>query len=360
VPRPPKPPNPALDRLILHAIRRQRVANLTERKILALLREVMLDVKRDFERRLAWIATRGYDSSDFTLARLEANLRDLRAILRGGYVEAAKLLRRDLVAAGRLELDVQASVLRATAEAAAAGRVITVASYDLLAAIVDSKPFQGRLLREWAKKMEADGMAALQQAIRRGMALSETPQQIVSRVMGRYDRAAKVYRGGILDGVIRRDVSAVVQTAYAHVAAQARDEFYRKNADLIESVTWLATLDQITCPICSIRDGLRYTLDHKPIGHKVPWADGPGRIHWKCRCEPIPNLIGSENAFREPFREWIGRQSADVQNEVLGVRRARLLRSGKVAFDRFFNDSGKFLTLEQVYRREGVSRAEAA
>ena len=45
---------------------------------------------------------------------------------------------------------------------------------------------------------------------------------------------------------------------------------------------------------CQIRDGLEYTTDNKPAGHKVPWLAGPGQLHWNC--------VSGDAAIRSPGR----------------------------------------------------------
>lgn len=45
---------------------------------------------------------------------------------------------------------------------------------------------------------------------------------------------------------------------------------------------------------------------------------------------------------------WLKRQPKEFQNEVLGINRAKLFRSGKVKIENFTGDDGKTLTLEQL------------
>jgi len=54
------------------------------------------------------------------------------------------------------------------------------------------------------------------------------------------------------------------------------------------------------------------------------------------------------------YHEWLKRQPAAVQDEVLGPTRGRLYREGKVKIDRFSVD-GRRLTLEELRRREGLN-----
>lgn len=48
------------------------------------------------------------------------------------------------------------------------------------------------------------------------------------------------------------------------------------------------------------------------------------------------------------YAEWLYNQTAEKQDEVLGPTRGRMLREGKLKVSAFFNDKGKFLTLDQL------------
>ncbi|MCV5706845.1 hypothetical protein OFN27_27100, partial [Escherichia coli] len=54
-------------------------------------------------------------------------------------------------------------------------------------------------------------------------------------------------------------------------------------SDLSKGKQWLSTRDNRTTPQCRIRDRLKYTLNNKPVGHSVPYLQGPGKIHFCCR-----------------------------------------------------------------------------
>ncbi|MGT2493119.1 hypothetical protein ACU4GD_28060 [Cupriavidus basilensis] len=47
-----------------------------------------------------------------------------------------------------------------------------------------SRPFQGRLLKEWASNIEADRMVRIRDAIRIGFVEGQTTDQIIRRVRG--------------------------------------------------------------------------------------------------------------------------------------------------------------------------------
>jgi len=55
------------------------------------------------------------------------------------------------------------------------------------------------------------------------------------------------------------------------------------------------------------------------------------------------------------YGEWLKRQPAEVQDEVLGPTRGKLLRAGKLTMDRFYNDRGRYLTLDELRERNATA-----
>jgi hypothetical protein len=47
---------------------------------------------------------------------------------------------------------------------------------------------------------------------------------------------------------------------------------------------------------------------------------------------------------------WLKKQGAAVQDEVLGIDRAKLFRSGKLSIGRFTDDLGRVYSLEELER----------
>lgn len=124
--------------------------------------------------------------------------------------------------------------------------------------------------------------------------------------------------------------------------------------------------------ICRIRDGKRYSADkHKPIGHKLSWMGGPGAAHWNCRSTAVPLLKGQDELFGTrasadgqvdanlSYGDWLKQQPAEVQDEILGPSRGKLFRAGGLTLDRFYNDRGRFLTLDQLRERAASAFAKA-
>jgi hypothetical protein len=101
---------------------------------------------------------------------------------------------------------------------------------------------------------------------------------------------------------------------------------FRANADVLDGVQWLATLDHRTCIICGAYDGRIWTKE-KMYEVKVPPA------HPNCRCVLVPYIdIGGE-----------GTRPAEVENFDL---------LAKKKYDANPNAKKKYSELSYEYRRK--------
>lgn len=311
-------------------------------------------------------------AGSFTVERLEAMLASVRALNAQAHAAAMAELQVGMQGMARAAVAGQQAALTTAIPAAVLARQPLVGmAWEAAYAAALSRPFQGRLLSGWAANVEASRMTAIRNAIRQGYMDGLTTDQIVRSIRG---TQVKGYSDGILDRS-RREVQTIVQTALSHTAQTARTELCAANADLIKARKWVSTLDTRTSEGCRIRDGKTYTNEAspKPIGHSIPWLQGPGRLHFNCRSVDTPvtkswrelgididDLPPGDRASMDgavpgdtTFGAWLSRQSASRQDDVLGVERGKLLRAGKVTFDQFYDDRGKFLTLEQLLRKIG-------
>jgi hypothetical protein len=51
------------------------------------------------------------------------------------------------------------------------------------------------------------------------------------------------------------------------------------------------------------------------------------------------------------YAEWLSKQSAARQDEILGPERGRLMRQGGLKLGTFYNDKGRFLSLDELVKR---------
>lgn len=356
-----------LDRDIDHAIDLTRfstgvayrliaVLNRADSRLLAALSEALLQM----------------EAESFTIERLEAMLVSVRALNAEAYGLVFGEFAGQLQGFAEVEARWQTATLRAAVPAAVQLQFpIAGLGWQNVYAAAMSRPFQGRLLSGWASQLEADRLLAVRNAVRDGFMDGRTTAEIIRHIRG---TKAKQYADGLLQRP-RRELETVVRTAISHTAQTGRQLLADQNADLVKAVKWVSTLDSRTSPLCRVRDGLVYSSDskHRPIGHRVPWGAGPGRIHFCCRstsalvlkswrelgidADDMPASTRASMDGQVPadlkYGDWLARQPAGRQDEILGPERAKLLRAGKVRYEQFHDDRGRFLTLEQLLAKLG-------
>lgn len=353
------------DETVAHAANLQLYSNGVVRRIIATLNRsdarLMVELAMALEQ---------MDPESFTVERLESLLGSVRALNAEVYRQAFGLLETELVKLAEFEAGYQYDLFKGIIPEPVQVRfpLAPVAPQQAFAAAM-ARPFQGRLLRDWAATVEADRMVKMRNAVRQGYVEGKTASQIVREVRG--TKAAN-YADGFLQRP-RRELMTVVQTAISHTAATAREQFRDANSEIIKAVRWVSTLDSRTSEPCRIRDQLRYEAQtHKPIGHKVPWLAGPGRLHFNCRSTdapvtkswrelgiPIDEMTPAQRASMDgqvpaetTYSEWLKRQSAGRQDQILGPERGRLMREGGLQLPDFYDSRGNWLTMDELKARE--------
>ncbi len=187
-----------------------------------------------------------------------------------------------------------------------------------------------------------------------GSALGEPTQVIARRLNG-------------LHQLQRDQATALVRTMTNHIASTARAETLKENDDILKGWRWISTLDSRTSKICMSRDQKIYG-----------WDDPRPPAHWNCRSSTIPVLkdeyhrdipgstrpsVGSDGIkpvkSDTTYSEWLARQSAAFQKDVLGPARYKLFSKGELTLDKFVNDNGRTLTLDQLRERNPLAFEKA-
>lgn len=352
------------DRTVDRAIDLHRYSNGVVRRMVAILNRTDARLMAQLAESLLRL-----DRESFTVERLDALLTSVRALNREAYAALFDGLQPTLRDLAESEAGYQARLFKRTLPAAVQLQFpVASVSVDAVYAAVVSRPFQGRLLSGWAANVEASRLALIRNAVRQGYVEGRTTAEIIQTIRG---TRALNYADGLLDRS-RREVATVVQTALSHTAQTARGAFYDANADIIKALKWTSTLDSRTSEACRIRDGLHYTNEAspKPIGHSVPWLGGPGRLHFNCRSVSTPitkswrelgidadDMPAGTRASMDgqvpadmTYADWLRKQSAERQDEVLGPVRAKAFRAG-TPMEKFYDDKGRFLTLDQLKER---------
>jgi SPP1 gp7 family putative phage head morphogenesis protein len=270
-------------------------------------------------------------------------------------------------------------------------------SNELLRSIVSTRPFEGKTLKQWSRSVSAADVRRIEDQIKIGMVQGESSDAIARRVVG----TAKLRgRNGVTE-ITRRQAAGVTRTAVIAISNQAKREFYRANEVLFAEELYVATLDSRTSPICKSLDGERFPVSEPPypplhfncrslrtaiikgevIGRRpAKSSTEPGLVREFSRKEGLAQTFtrraqlprGQKGAFdrfkaqrvreltgnvpaKVSYGEWLRRQSAEFQNDTLGVTKARLFRKGKLNLDRFVNRAGDEIPLSQLARTDAAA-----
>lgn len=374
-----------LDAMVRHQIGLLRYSGGLRKRIWELLDATEADL-RDEIRLLA-------GRSGFVGTRRVANLSKLLRGLRETRMEAWADVRaswfqemRELAAA---EPGYLASVVVSTLPVEV---TLSMPPVDVLREIVNSTPFEGKTLKEWASKLEADDIAGIERQVKIGLVQGEHPNAIARRIVGRKRLKG---RDGFTQ-ITRRNAAAVSRTVTAGIAAEGRRELLLANADIAPQEIFVATLDSRTTPICQSYSGTIYKVGEGPrlplhFGERSIYApvidgqvigDRPAKNYSEQQIlreygdqNGLPlvrqrkNLPrghkGSFDAFKKArvreltgtvpatttYPEFLRRQTAAVQDDILGPTKGALFRRGGLTLDKFVEQSGRELTLAELATR---------
>ena len=353
----------ANQRLLDDAIHR---ATLIERFKGGEVRAIMSTLNRDvfpelfllLSNRLDRISSRGHGISTDRFQTLTDLVQEIGAMLREGATAAQKRLGSDLVDLAGLEAKWQAKALESVLPVVDGAPLFTVAvpAKSILREVALGQPMNGRFLRDYFRDWSRGTQQAVVRSVNLGLASGESTDQIVRRVRGTREAS---YRDGILSAP-RRQVEGIVRTAVNHTANAANEATYQANADLVKGARWISTLDVRTCLICAGLDGKVFSVG---VGPRPPAHPGGCRCRtaavlksWKeLGIKGLQDLPEGSRASMDgavprgtTFGAWIRDQSTERQNEVLGPRRAALMRAGRYTVDDFADDQGRILTLEEL------------
>lgn len=375
------------DAALRHQIGLRRYSAGLTKRVAALLEKADRDLTELLNARLARFAGKPLD---VTSERWKALLADIREARANAMTQYRSLSRSDLVELSKLEGAREVSLLQSSIPIQFA--FATVAA-DQLRAIITTKPFHGMLLNDWFQKLAAGDQRRLTQAIQLGMVQGEPIDDIVRRVVG---TRANAYADGIL-AITRRDAQAIVRTAVNHVSNTARGYVWDANSDVITAEIWHATLDGRTSAICRARDGHGSPVGDNDLPPDIPPLDPPDATppaHFNCRSVMVAYIDGvglvgdrptvtdtrtrrlreidfraeakaSGKTIQEIREDWaeqnigsvpasttyqdfLSRQSAEFQDQVLGKTRGALFRKGDLRLDQFVDRQGNELTLAEL------------
>jgi len=391
-----------MDEIITHSLHLERMKVDVKVRVFTFLKQLEAELVQD----LVKIDPTGAKAKTFQVARLRALLRQTRESIKTYYSKSSVTHATALTDTAKKESE----FAKLAVDKAIGVDLSTVAlTHDQLLAVTGNTIIQGAKSRDWWAKQAGDTTERFKLSMQLGVARGETLEQLVARVRG---TKAKGYTDGVM-AVSRRNAEALVRTSVQAVANKAREDTFKANTDVIKGFVWLSTLDGRTSPFCIQRAGLRYDMLYQPIGHSIPWLEGPGRIHWGCRSSSTAilkswdELAGKtirtggrpsdiESMFRRrlsekgmseeqvsralmnsrasmdgyvpkdiSFADWLKGKSAEFQDGVLGAKMATLWRSGRITTADLVSTAGRELSvtgaLASASMRETATKtAEAA
>lgn len=350
------------DAAISHQIGLQRYGTGVVRRIMALLNRVDADLFAQLT-----IALERMPAEAFTVQRLDRLLVEVNRLNAEAYKAAGEELDKALLELAGYEASYQHEMLQSVlpAQVAEALTLATVPANQAYAAAM-ARPFQGKLLREALKDVEAAKAIRIRDAIRMGFVEGETISQMVRRIRG---TRVNGYADGLME-IDRRGAEALVRTAVNHTANYARQAVFEANADLVDEVQWVSALDGRTTVGCAALSGKTFPVDSGPR---------PPR-HWGCRSTMVPVLasawaaLGLSKSEIDPgtqasmdgqvagdikYGQWLKSKPAAFQDDVLGAERGKLFRDGGMAVDRFADSRGREYSLDELRKRDADAFASA-
>jgi len=346
-----------VDAAISHQIGLQRYGSGVSRRVLALLNRVDADLFAQLS-----VALERMPPDSFSVQRLDQMLVEVNRLNAEAYKAAGEELDKALLELAGYEASYQHKMLQSVlpAQVAEALTLATVPANQAYAAAM-ARPFQGKLLREALKDVEAAKAIRIRDAIRMAFVEGETISQMVRRLRGTRTNG---YADGLLE-IDRRGAEALVRTAVNHTANFARQAVFEANADIVQGWQFLAVLDGRTSVTCA---GISEKAEIYPIGR----GPQPPR-HWNCRSTAIPVLtsaweaLGLSKSDIEPstqasmdgqiagditYGQWLRGKPAEFQDEILGVTKGRLFREGGLTLDRFVDSKGREYSLDELRKRD--------
>lgn len=297
--------------------------------------------------------------SAYGTKRYTSQIETLQGDLRGIYDDLKGRAQLDLSEFATYEAEFNATML---------GKVVKVvvqlnvppAEMVVAAALVDPLVLEARkgaqrisiggALDQFGTKKAAEIIGEIQI----GSSLGETSQQIGRRLTS-------------IHQLHQDQASSLVRTMTNHVASTARMETLKANDDILQGWRWISTLDSKTSAMCQARDQ-----------HLYSWNDPKPPGHWGCRSSALPVLkdefareikgstrpsVGPDGAApvssKTSYQEWLSRQPAAFQRDVLGPARYKLFTKGELSLDRFVDDNGKTLTLKELKDLEPLAFEQA-
>lgn len=306
-----------IEREIKNLVLLQRFANGLARDGGARLRAVVAEIAAELARHDPTSVMARYRR-----ARLEKALEAIAKAVAKGYKDIEQAWRESLVALGVSQAGHVSGTLGAAGVPVKAAATTKVIRKLVREAIID-----GRTLSEWVLSARRSYITDVTRALRLGVEHGDDADTMMRQVR---DATRKARRH--IDGIARTTVTATTNRAHLEV--------YRGNADVLDGVRFLATLDSRTTILCASLDGTEWQLDDPDM--QIP------PLHFNCRSQLVPVIDWSHLGADAPprlaraaeggpfsggdYEDWFAAQTPAKQDAIIGKRRADLFRRKLITF----------------------------
>ncbi len=342
------------DRTIRHMVYLERYKASEVRRIIKELNENILpDIAEKLEKRLLKILERGSDLGTQTTDRLKQLEKELKKLSDDLANNLQEKLLVDLTELTGNEIEWQAETIK---KSLGFDLETVIPAARSVAKVIKKTSFAGLKLDDWFDTLSRSTQRNVMTAVNRGIVEGETVDQITRRIRG-------TKKLNFTDGVFettRRQAETLTRTTINHATNQARLEFFKENEDILQGMKWISTLDSRTSTICAGLDGKVFPLDKGPRPPAHPNCRSTMTAVLKDADElgltkiPVGKRasIDGQVPASTTYGQWLKRQPIEVQENVLGVAKAKLFRDGKLPIERFTDANLKPLTLEQLRELE--------
>ena len=143
--------------------------------------------------------------------------------------------------------------------------------------ILDYHPVDGKSISQWFHAMQTKDLERITQAVQRATVEGLSASNAIKAIRGTKEND---YKDGVLEAS-KQSAAMTARTIVNGIAANAMLETCAENAEVIDGVKFLATLDAKTCPFCGAYDGTVWKPNELDKVKRPP-------LHPNCRCVVIP------------------------------------------------------------------------
>jgi len=388
-----------LDAMIRHQIGLLRFDAGVRNRVWKLLDATEADMRAQIANRLR--RNVAGEITPANLQRMDALLRGLRETRTGAWSKVNQLMFEEMRALAIAEPAFQAQLMEGIFPVELG---LNLPDPARLRAIVAKNAFDGETLKQMLARVKAADIRRIEQSVRIGMTQGESIPEIGRRIVGSVGLRGT---NGVTE-ITRRNAATIARTAVNGVGAAARREFAEANADLAPLQVFIATLDSRTTPVCRKWDGslhdtetglatappqvkgqptpvlplhpgerslFSFAVDGEVIGERpVRNFTQQGLVREYAEQNGLGKIPGSKRGnlplgHKGKFDEWargrmreltgtvpakttygqfLSRQSAAFQNDILGPTRGKLFRSGGLTLDKFVDKTGAEIPLRDL------------